>query len=203
MHKSLSLLLLLFSLSGTAQVPEGFPVPGKNDLPGAKFQAPRYFTSESLFGYMNGGAELYREYGIKDAVITEFDIDDRHYKCEVFRMNGAEEAFGIYSVSKYKCLSSPGFSQYTCLNRYQVQVCKGPYYISIINRSGTRADSLTMLKVAELLADKISEPSINLRSFMPDLDPETIKGDAVLVKGKLGLANGATEWEDYFKDQSG
>ncbi|MFH0841292.1 MAG: DUF6599 family protein [Bacteroidota bacterium] len=203
MYKPLYLILLLISLAGSAQIPEGFPVPGKSDLPEAKFNAPRYFTAESLFGYMNGGAELYREYGITDAVITEFDIDERYYKCEVFRMKGNEEAFGIYSVSKYKCLSSPGFSQYTCLNRYQIQVCKGPYYISIINRSGTSADSLAMLKVAELLADKTSEPSADLKTFIPDLDPETIKGDAVLVKGKLGLANGATEWEDFFKDQNG
>ena len=203
MCKPLYLILLLISWSGSAQIPGNFPALGKSDLPEAKFSPPRYFTGESLFGYMNGGAELYREYGITDAVITEFDIENRHYKCEVFRMNGPEEAFGIYSVSKFKCLSSPGFSEYTCLNRYQLQVCRGPYYISIINRSGTRADSLTMLKAAELLADKISEPSIDLRTFMPDLDPETIKGDAVLVKGKLGLANGATEWEDYFKDQTG
>jgi len=203
MYRILYLILLLISLSGNAQVPEGFPAIGKSDIPEAKFQAPRYFTSESLFGYMNGGAELYREYGIIDAVITEFDVEGRHYKCEVFRMTGIEEAFGIYSVSKYKCLDSPDFTEYTCRNKYQVQVCRGQYYISIINRSGTSADSLMTLRVAKIISDKITGPSFDLKTFIPDGDPEIIKGSAVLVKGKLGLANGASGWEDYFKDQSG
>jgi len=203
MIKFYTLLLLLTSLACYPQIPADFPVIGKDDLPEAKFQAARHFTGESLFGYMNGGAELYREYGITDAVITEFDIEDRHYKCEVFKMTGPEEAFGIYSVSRFRCLSSPQFSQYTCLNKYQLQICKGAYYISIINRTGSTTDSLVTIKAARIIADKITAPSIDLRTFIPDSDPEMIKGTAILAKGKLGLANGATEWEDYFKDQSG
>src|SRR4030042_1487285 len=203
MFKILILLFILTSLTCYPQIPADFPVIGENDIPEADFKAARHFTAESLFGYMNGGAELYREYGITDAVITEFDIEDRHYKCEVFRMTGPEEAFGIYSVSKYRCLSSPGFSQYICLNRYQIQICKGPYYISIINRYGTSADSLVALKTAKILSEKITDPSIDLRTFIPDSDPEIIKGTAVLAKGELGLANGATKWEDYFRDLTG
>jgi len=203
MYKLLAILILFTSLSCYPQIPDDFPQIGKNDLPEAKFKAPRHFTGESLFGYMNGGAELYREYGISDAVITEFAVGNRQYKCEIYKMTGPEEAFGIYSVSKYRCLSSPAFAEYTCLNRYQIQVCKGPYYISIINRSGTSADSLTALKAAKILCDKITDPSADLRTFIPDTDNEMMKGSAVLVKGRLGLANGATDWEDYFRDMYG
>jgi len=98
----MSRILILFFLIVTticqAQIQEDFPVLDNSDLPDARFQPGRHFTGESLFGYMNGGAELYREYGIVDAVITEFDLKDGHYKCEVFKMSGPEEAFGIYSV---------------------------------------------------------------------------------------------------------
>jgi hypothetical protein len=203
MFKILILLFILTSLTCYPQIPADFPVISTGDLPEAIFQSTRHFTGESLFGYMDGGAELYREYGIADAVITEFDIEDRHYKCEVFKMTGPEEAFGIYSVSKYKCLSSPPVSQFTCLNRYQIQICKGPYYISIINRTGTSTDSLVALKTAKLITEKITSSSADLRSFIPDIDPEIIKGNSILAKGKFGLANGATEWEDYFKDMTG
>ena len=202
MIKFYTLLLLLTSLACYPQIPADFPVIGKDDLPEAKFQAARHFTGESLFGYMNGGAELYREYGISDAVITEFDLDGGHYKCEVFMMTGPGEAYGIYSVSKYRCLSSPPVSQFTCQTRYQLQICKGPYYISIINRSGTSADSVVMLKTGKILEEKIDEPSVNLQTFIPNVNPDDLKQNAILVKGKLGLANGATEWEDYFKDMT-
>jgi Family of unknown function (DUF6599) len=203
MRNIIILILLIVSMTAKAQIPEGFPVLGRNDLPEARFQPARYFTAESLFGYMDGGAELYREYGIDYAVITEFDVEGRHYKCEIFRMRGTEEAFGIYSVSKYKCLGSPSLFQFSCRNKYQLQICKGQYYINIINRSGTAADSLVMLKTGEILDQKISEPAADLSEFIPDVSSEDLRGNSILAKGKLGLANGAPEWEGYFKDQTG
>jgi hypothetical protein len=200
MYRIPAILIFFSSLYCYTQIPEGFPAIGKTDLPEAEFQKVRQFTGESLFGYMDGGAELYREYGITDAVITEFDVDKRHYKCEVYKMTGPEEAFGIYSVSKHKCLCSPAISEYTCLNKYQLQICKGSYYISIINRTGTNADSLVALKAGKIISDKIVEPSADLSAYIPDTNIDNLKGGAILVKGKLGLANGAPVWEDYFKD---
>ena len=200
----MSRILILFFLIVTticqAQIQEDFPVLDNTDLPDARFQPGRHFTGESLFGYMNGGAELYREYGIVDAVITEFDLKDGHYKCEVFKMSGPEEAFGIYSVSKYRCLSTPDIAEYTCQTRYQLQICKGSYYISIINKSGTSADSLISLKAGTIIAGKISEPSANLQNFIPDYNQKDIIKQSVLVRGKLGLMNGAPVWEDYFSE---
>jgi hypothetical protein len=203
MFKLSVLIFCLVPLICFSQIPAGFPVIGKTDLPEAKFTPARYFTGESLFGYMDGGAELYLEYGISDAVITEFDIRVGHYKCEVFKMTGTEEAFGIYSVSKYRCLGSPPLSTYTCQTHYQLQICKGPYYISIINKSGNKADSIASLKIGEILSGKISEPSVDLTTFLPGTDISDLQYHAVLAKGKLGLMNGASAWEDFFKDLSG
>jgi hypothetical protein len=203
MKKLPTLIFLFASLVCQSQIPEGFPTIDKSDLPEGKFLPARNFTGESLFGYMNGGAELYREYGISFAVITELDIKSNHYKCEVFKMTGPEEAFGIYSVSKYRCLSSPPVSPFTCHTRYQLQICKGPYYISIINKSGTSADSVNSMEIGKILSAKITDPSADLLAFIPDAKQDDLSFNAVLAKGKLGLMNGATEWEDYFKDISG
>lgn len=201
-----TIIILILSIgfcACQAQIPAGFPSIDRSDLPGAEFQSPRHFTGESLFGYMNGGAELYREYGITDAVITEFDLKDGHYKCEVFKMTGPEEAFGIYSVSKYRCLSLPPVSPFACQTRYQLQICKGTYYISIINKRGSYADSLVSLKAGEILAGRINDPSADLAPFIPDVNRAELDHNAVLAKGKLGLMNGATDWEDFFRDITG
>jgi hypothetical protein len=203
MFRLLSFILITISFACEAQIPADFPVIDNKDLPEAKFLPARYFTGESLFGYMDGGAELYREYGISDAVITELDLGSGHYKCEVFKMTGPEEAFGIYSVSKYRCLNSPPISPFTCQTHYQMQICKGSYYISIINKSGNKADSVNSLRIGMLLAEKISVPSADLSAFIPDANPDDLRNNAILAKGKLGLMNGATEWEEYFKDVTG
>jgi hypothetical protein len=200
MNKFFTLIIFISSLAAQAQVPEGFPLIGKSDIPGAKFKPSRQFTGESLFGYMDGGAELYLEYGIKSAAITELDIKDGHYKCEVYKMNGPDEAFGIFSVSKYKCTAMPPVSAFTCQTRYQLQICKGNYYISIINKSGSREDSVNSLRIADILALQITEPSAGLSDYLPGTDLAEKKSHAVLVMGKLGLMNGAQDLEDYFTD---
>jgi hypothetical protein len=118
-------------------------------------------------------------------------------------MAGPEEAFGIFSVSKYRCRNRPPLSLYTCQTRYQLQVCSGPYYISIINGSGKERDSIASLRIGEAIVNKIKQPSADLSSYFPGAESETIKERAVLAKGRLGIVNGASEWEDYFKGATG
>ncbi|MBN2632292.1 MAG: hypothetical protein JXR66_01970 [Bacteroidales bacterium] len=173
------------------------PVITRKDIPEAKFINTRHFTGESLFGYMNGGAELYREYGIIDAVISEFEIEGRYFKCEVFRMKDREAAFGIFSVSRFRCREIPTLPGISCQTPYHLQLCKGCYYVSIINRSGIAADSVLSLKIGGLIAARIEEPPADISGFMPGTDKDYLHNNAVLFKGKLGMANGAGEWEDY------
>jgi hypothetical protein len=125
------------------------------------------------------------------------------YKTEIYQMNGPEEAFGIFSISKYKCRSMPSIASYACQTLYQLQICSGPYYISIINATGTKTDSVASLKIGEAIIHKITESSVNLSTYLPDIPAESIKNNAILVKGKLGIMNGAPDWEDYFKGATG
>lgn len=191
------LLLSLFQVSWS-QVPEGYPVVTAGDLPGAKFSSPRNFTGSSLFGYINGGAELYLEYGFSGAVITEIIMKDGKYKTEIFKMDGAEEAFGIFSVSRYRCVSRPAVSEFSCQTKYQLQYSKGPYYISIINGTGTLSDSINMLRIGRIIADKIKEPVFDPSAYMPGISNDSVASNCFLAKGRLGIVNGFPDLEDYF-----
>jgi hypothetical protein len=198
-----SALVLLLSVNCYSQLPEDFPSINKNDLPGAKFQPARTFNGASLFGYIDGGAELYLEYGFSSVWISEIGYMGGKYKAEIYKMNGQEEAFGIFSVSKYKCKSFPPVFTYTCQTRYQLQICSGQYYISIINGTGNKSDSTASIKIGEAIVHKITQPSFDLTSYFPGLPAESIKSSAILARGKLGLINGVPDWEEYFKGATG
>jgi hypothetical protein len=148
---------------------------------------------------MNGGAELYLEYGFSLASITEITFMGGKYKTEIFRMKGPEEAFGIFSVSKFRCLDMPPYSAFTCRSRYQLQICKGPYYISIINSAGTAADSTASARIGEFLAGRIEDGELNLQEYLPGIPEEAIKSGCFLAKGRLGIVNGDPDLEDGFK----
>jgi|WetSurMetagenome_2_1015567.scaffolds.fasta_scaffold00399_13 hypothetical protein len=205
MYKLYIQLFLLFHVTSIcySQTDNNFPAPDKSGLPDARFQAPRTFSGASLFGYIDGGAELYLEYGFSAAWVTEISFMGGKYKTEIYRMNGPEEAFGIFSVSRYRCKSIPAFTPFACQTKYQLQICSGPYYISIINSSGNKTDSIASLRIGESIVRKIVDPSIDLSAYFHEIKVETIKSNVILAKGKLGLMNGAPDWENYFTDVSG
>jgi hypothetical protein len=201
MYKLILLLfsILFFAVYGNSQPAEQYLSIDKNDLPDARIQSARSFTGESLFGYINGGAELYLEYGFSSLWVADIELMGGKYKTEIYRMNGAEEAFGIFSISRYKCLGRPPLSPFTCYNKYQLQVCTGEYYISIINSSGSQTDSLASVTIAESIVGKIKGLSVDLSGYLPGWPEESLNNSAVLARGKLGVMNGSPDWEDYFK----
>jgi hypothetical protein len=197
--------IILSFLSGSliSQESANYPVITYKDLPDAVFSEPRKFIGASLFGYIDGGAELYLEYGFSEARINQIEVGGRSYKTEIYKMNGIEEAFGIFSVSRYRCLSFPSVADFSCQTKYQLQFCKGPYYISIINRTGTKEDSATMLTIGKIIADKIPFPGIDLSVYFPGIKIETLRQNAFLAKGRLGIVNGDPDLEDFFSGVRG
>ena len=191
--------VLLLSLAASSQIPEGFPYINKDNLGKGRIKSERTYTKESLFGYMDGGAELYLEYGFDRLVVSEIDIGDTEYKVEVYKMNDPEAAFGIYSVSVFRCDTSGHINDYSCQSDYQLQVCKGPYYISIINNSGKSEAAEQSIKLAIKLQPLIQGNSFVITDFIPviPIDEDIVK--TTLIKGELGLFNGAYSWNDILE----
>ncbi|MRR23306.1 hypothetical protein EG830_10050, partial [bacterium] len=163
---------------------------------GVESKQSRTFTETSLYGYINGGAELYLEYGFDTLLVTELIIDGSDIKAEVYRMKDAEAAFGIFSVSRFRCNGGQKLTEHLCRSAYQLQFCKGPYYVSIINDTGSEADQKRSADLAALLIENIAEPSFDPGSFYSEaVDEETMRG-AVLVRGPLGIYNGIPALSD-------
>lgn len=194
------LLGALLAAKGYCQETASLPRINDDDLPGAHFLKGKVYSGSSLFGYMNGGAELFLEYGCSAAWISELQFNSSDFKIELYKMTGPEEAFGIYSVSRFQCLSSPPLSPFSCLTSYQLQFCKGPYYVNIINNSGNKNDSLASLEIGKAIAAKINEAPANIGIYIPDKSTEAINRNALLVKGELGLMNGAPDLASFFGD---
>jgi len=180
-----------------------YPTIDESDLPGAKFYTERTYTSSSLFGYINGGAELYREYGLSGAWVSEIFLNERKFTVEIYRMNGPEEAFGIFSVSRFRCNSTPLLSPFTCQTPYQLQIVAGHFYISIINNSGSKSDSLVLLKIGESIVKKVKQVPADITGYLPNVSPEIINLQAFLVKGDLGVMNGTPDLADFFGEAKG
>ena len=160
------------------------------ELPGIEIAKTRTFTAESLYGYMNGGAELYLEYGFDTLVVTEVVSGGKDIKIEFYCMRDTEAAFGIFSVSRFRCNGGPRLTDHQCRSAYQLQFCKGRYYVSIINDTGTEGEQKTANEIAAYMIRSVADPSFDpVLFFDGGLDDDTMKG-AVLIRGPLGIYNG-------------
>lgn len=72
------------------------------DLKGWKeFQPPETYSGEDLFLYINGGADIYLEYGFRE--VTSYHLQNEDgvtIHAEVYQMTDPGAAFGIYSLNK-------------------------------------------------------------------------------------------------------
>lgn len=156
------------------------------------------FDGESLWGYMNGGADIYLEYGFKILRVEELSSGDETIKLELYKMEDPISAFGIYSIKTFRCEQREVIFSFDCLNRFQFQLIYGDYYIQLINASGSEKAQELMIDIGETLLKKLDQRELifPVKYLSDSLDLSLY--DIKMVKGPLGIQNKTPRLTDYF-----
>lgn len=157
----------------------------------------QHYAGGELYGYMNGGSELYREYGFENLQVQEFTLNNRQLKLEIYRMSDDTAAYGIFSVMAGAQIALPQISPYSSASPYQLVFCKGPWYISILNYEGNEAVQAQSREFARLLAAAFPPEKFNIPDRVFKLNGGNPAGIKLLC-GRLALQNYLPEWMDYF-----
>lgn len=157
------------------------------------------FNGSELWGLINGGADLYLEYGFDKLLLQEITLNGEQFRIEINQMQDEISAFGIYSVSVYQCLEKGKLTENDCVNAYQYQFAKWNIYASLINYSGSEKARQTGSLLAEKLIMSIdSEKKNDLKYYVKKSNPERELVTSV-YKGILGLQNGMPQWYSLFE----
>jgi len=191
------LLLFLVSLSSFL-VPAQNMILGAHDLPGLAVMSTDSFTGSNLYGYINGGADLYLEYGFQKVVVSEYAAGEENLKLEVWVMDDSASAFGIYALSTFRCIARDGLSSFSCESKYQSAAAFGNVFISAVNRSGSErgremCNDMVRKVVSRNPAKELSLPSMFLEDRFAS-QRSTVR----YYKGPLGIQNGIPEWSELF-----
>src|SRR5512135_601814 len=96
-------------------------VPADNAVAGWKrSEAVRVFGGADLYGYIDGGAELFLEFGFDRLTLQKFRSGKNELAVEIYRMADPVAATGVYLMKCGKATRDPSFAARHTINRHQL-----------------------------------------------------------------------------------
>jgi len=117
---------------------------------------PQLFSPETLYEYIDGGADLYLKYEFQELKVAEYQNDKKaSVTVEVYRHRDANHAFGIYSQERpaqgpFLVLGAQGYYESGILN-----FVKGDRYVKLSGFNLGAEDREQLVKAATAVAARL------------------------------------------------
>ncbi len=164
-------------------VPFAFPAVNGWTLVGP----PQVFSPDTLYEYIDGGADLYVKYDFEALQVVEYRKEKMSVSAEVYRHRDADRAFGIYSQervpsSEFLALGTQGYYENGVCNFIQDR-----YYVKLSSEN-TGADDREILlafarRISQELPARFALPAV--LSVFP-ADGKTPNSEKFIAKDFLG-----------------
>jgi hypothetical protein len=140
-------------------------------------EADAVYDRETLYDYMNGGAEVYLSYDFKQVWVRRFaGPNEEEIVLDVYDMGSSPEAFGIYSTS----VEDPdvGLGQGSEYGAGLLKFWKGRYFVSAVNMGVSEVADEALLEIGRAVDEAIAStgPQPELLGSLPteDLNERTV-----------------------------
>jgi hypothetical protein len=187
---TLALVVLLGAAGGAdAQKPAGdaLLLPAEGFSGTWKKNGPiRVFTSEDLYGHINGGAEAFLELGFEQLTVQKYRDGANELAVEIYRMTDPASARGIYLSKCGKQTPDPAFKERHTASRQQILWQRHRYYIVIYNTAGGAANAPMLVKTAQAMAPRLpADAPVPVLDVLPAAG--LVPGSARVIRGPVSL----------------
>ncbi len=185
-----SFLILFFTVFSLISQTSEDILPDAEWQQGWKKGDVQFYKGDDLFFLINGGADLYMEYGFVDVAAVDYihSVYGKLY-VEVYKMENAKAAFGIFSMSKANSIVKISPSPWIIVSDKFLHIWKADYYITIsgagFNKSGLSSEYFMLMSC---IVDRIKEESIIPEIFSNYYSGECVD-DFAFIMGPLALNN--------------
>lgn len=150
----------------------------------------QYFAGEDLYIYIDGGAEIYLEYGFSRVIVQDYkDRAGSRISLEIFEMQSPYGAYGMFTFKKGPRGETIGLGDRGQMDDYYLNFCKGRYLVTItsLDRAETAGEGgLAIGRAVDLFIQETSaEPALLARLPRDGLRTPSIK----YFRGRLGVSN--------------
>lgn len=150
---------------------------------------PEIFVQDELYKMINGGADIYLEYGFDKAYSYSLEKENKSIRIEIYKMNDVSSAYGIYSFNKSDDDKGRKIRIGIILYDYYLLLWAGHYFATISSSDNSKDLQDELISIAE----KISK-TIDGKTEVPVLIKKMSGEKAILsnfkyIKGNIGLSN--------------
>ena len=151
--------------------------------------APDLYVGDDLFLLINGGAEIYHEYGFKQVVAAEYKKNDQYINVELYEMQSPGAAYGMFTFKTGDRGTQIKLGNEGLLEAYFLNFWKGSLLVTLTGFDST-AQTIAGLRA---IAAHIDE-SITLKGATPVLaklfsDEKVNARKTIYIRGNLALYN--------------
>lgn len=134
---------------GKSEVESLLPPPQK----GWTAKESRLFTRETLFDYIDGGAEIYLAYDFDTLLVQEYSSGENSVIVEIYQMRSSEDAFGLFSLNRQEEVLSMG--QDASYGFGILTLWKDRYFVKVIDLDGKDTSKDIILSLGKGIAQRI------------------------------------------------
>lgn len=166
-------------------------LPRDGDVPGwSPKGGALVYRGEDLFTYIDGGADVYNEYGFRQVVVQDYeDSAQRTLTLEVFEMTDAAAAFGIFTFKTSPRGTEAALGDGGRLEDYYLNFWKGSALVTVTGFDESPESVGGVRRIAEAVDRRIplrGEKPPFAAAFPPDWAG---RGGLKYLRGPLGLRN--------------
>ena len=143
------------AVGAAAEGGKGFLFP---EMPGWRMPSqPQTFSPDTLYEYIDGGADLYLKYDFQELLVADYRNDGQaSVTVEVYRHRDPDHAFGIYSQERLSSadfldIGMQGYRESGVLN-----FAKGAYYVKISSENAGVDDQDILLAFARTVSRELA-----------------------------------------------
>jgi hypothetical protein len=176
------IILFYFSLS----VGQDLNIPEIESTGWQKKESTLIYSAKNLYGRINGGAELFFEFGFQNLKVQEYENNKDVLIFEVYQMIDEVAAIGVYLHKTFNETPIQNIHCQNSGNKYQVLATKGSFFIQVTNPSGNNEYLSIMADLINRLTEYISDVRVtNIFNTLPEKD--RIKRSEGIFRGPLAL----------------
>jgi hypothetical protein len=162
-------------------------IPGPGFAPGwVKAGQLRTFTGQDLFNQIDGGAELFLEFGFASLRLQAYARDKAELTLNTYEMESAASALGIYLMKMGRETPFPEIAARNSGEEAQVAIVKGRYFIQVDNLGDIPASKAEAAALANAFLAGVEEESAPTPLYLLPAEGK-VPGSERLIRGSYGL----------------